>query len=118
MWSIALLVNTSTWDEFQMNWKSLCVVFLELHRGEQHISHQHQDILLNKISKLKSDPDVTSAIKSSCRDEDDNLSSSNDSDPYTLDDNEDEVQYFGSITRLSDSRKRVWKIIYCHIFLI
>ncbi|CAF1488393.1 unnamed protein product, partial [Adineta steineri] len=108
MWSIALLVNTSTWNEFQNNWKSICVVFLQLHSGEQHISHQHQDILFDKISKIKSDPDIGNAVKSSCRTEDDNSSSSSNSDAYTFaEDEDDEQRYSGSNRRLSDLKKRI-----------
>jgi hypothetical protein len=107
MWSIALLVNTCLWDEFQNNWKSICVVFLQLHLGEQYVNNQHQDILFDKISKIKSDPDVKSAIKSSCRDEDDNSSYSSDPDKYAFTENDDEQQHFGSNSRSFYLKKKV-----------
>lgn len=43
LWSIALLVNSLTWTEFKHNWKLICLVFLQLHLGEEHIDQVHQD---------------------------------------------------------------------------
>ena len=63
MWSIALLINTSMWNEFKNNWKLICLVFLQLHFGDDHMKEQYQDALLEKISKIKSDPNVMQGIK-------------------------------------------------------
>lgn len=108
MWSIALLVNTSTWYDFQNNWKLVCIVFLQLHLGEQYTNHQDQDILIDKINKIKSDPNIFDAIKSSGIAEDDDLSDSFDSNAYTFD---DEDQCFEPRKRLSGKQK-VRKLIY------
>ncbi|CAF1441600.1 unnamed protein product [Adineta ricciae] len=64
MWSIAVLINTSTWCEFKSNWELICVVFLEIHCGDDHIHKENQDALLNKIIKIRSDPNIVVAIKS------------------------------------------------------
>ncbi|CAF1463253.1 unnamed protein product, partial [Rotaria sordida] len=65
IWSIALLINSCTWIEFKYNWKIICLVFLEIHRGEKHTKQKYQDILLDKIRKIKSDSNTYSAVKSS-----------------------------------------------------
>lgn len=111
MWSIALLVNTSTWNEFQNNWKLVCIVFLQLHLGEQDINRQYQDILLDKISKIKSDPNIADAIKSSDCVEDANSSDLCDLDTYTFTEDEDDG-HFESQKRLSSFKRKVRKVIY------
>lgn len=65
MWSIALLINTSTWDEFVHNWKLICFVFIQLHLGIEHENNEHRDALIYKISKIKNDSNTVTAIKSS-----------------------------------------------------
>jgi hypothetical protein len=91
MWSIALLINTSMWDDFKHNWQLVCVVFLQLHRGEEYINRKHRDTLLYKIRKIRSDPNTVDAIKSSDNVRDDNGELSN-SDLYDFyDEEEDDV---------------------------
>ena len=65
MWSIALLINTSTWFEFKHNWHLICLVFLKLYAGESNCEKEAQDTLLEKISRIKSDSNIIDAIKSS-----------------------------------------------------
>ncbi|CAF4732383.1 unnamed protein product [Rotaria sp. Silwood1] len=65
MWSIALLINTSSWLEFKHNWKLICLVFLKLHLGEEDYDRETQDALLEKINNIKSDTNTVDAIKSS-----------------------------------------------------
>jgi hypothetical protein len=99
------------WNEFQSNWKLICIVFLQLHLDQQHMNHQHEDMLLHKISNLKSDPNIVGAINSSERVEDDDSSNSHDLDTYTFaeDIDDDRVK---STKRLSSSKKKVRKVIY------
>ncbi|CAF4396900.1 unnamed protein product, partial [Rotaria magnacalcarata] len=42
MWSIALLINTSSWFEFKHNWKLICLVLLKLHFGEDDHDREAQ----------------------------------------------------------------------------
>jgi hypothetical protein len=58
MWSISLLINTSTWNEMMHNWKPICCVFLQLHVNSENTSNQHCDALLKKIAKIRSDSNV------------------------------------------------------------
>lgn len=69
MWSIALLINTSMWNEFMKNWKLICLVFLQLHFGGEHLNEQNQDSLLEKISKIKSDPNTLEGMKAAENDD-------------------------------------------------
>lgn len=64
MWCIALLINSCTWQEFKYVWGLICVVFLRIHLGQEHANHEHQDALLDKIQKVKSDSDTFNAVKS------------------------------------------------------
>ncbi|CAF2137982.1 unnamed protein product [Rotaria magnacalcarata] len=64
MWSIALLINTSSWFEFKHNWKLICLVLLKLHFGEDDHDREAQDALLEKINNIKSDANTVDAIKS------------------------------------------------------
>ncbi|CAF1474305.1 unnamed protein product [Adineta steineri] len=90
MWSIALLVNTSMWSDFRHSWKLICLVFLELHLGEDHVNQEHQDALLHKLTKIKSDTNTIDAIKLSDCVEDDNSEESSSTDVYNFDDVEDD----------------------------
>lgn len=58
MWSISLLINTSTWNEMMHNWKLICCVFLQLHVNNENTSNQYCDALLKKIAKIRSDSNV------------------------------------------------------------
>jgi len=88
MWSIALLINTSTWHEFKNNWKLICLVFLQLHLGEDHLHREHQDSLLDKISKIKSDTNTIDAIELANLVEGDNETELSTIDVYHFDDDE------------------------------
>ncbi|CAF4240825.1 unnamed protein product [Rotaria sp. Silwood2] len=63
MWSIALLINTSTWSEFKEKWKLFCIVFLQLYAANGVTHKDNKDILLQKIRDIKSDPNTVDAIK-------------------------------------------------------
>lgn len=65
MWCIALLINTSTWDEFIHNWKLICLVFIQLHLGIEHQNNEHRNALIYKISKIKNNSNTVIAIRSS-----------------------------------------------------
>lgn len=113
MWSIALLVNTSMWQEFQNNWKLICFVFLQLNSDEQNKIDQYQDILLNKISKIEVDPNIKDAIETSKCDEDHISPISSTEDPYIFTEYEDDEQppHFRLNKRSSDVKKKVHKLI-------
>ena len=70
MWSMALLVNTSTWYEFKHNWKLICLVFLQLYIGKDNIGKEYQDALLKKIIKIKSDINIVDVIRQTVLDQD------------------------------------------------
>jgi hypothetical protein len=111
MWSVALLVNTCTWEEFKCSWKLICNVFLQLHYGDekQPINQEYQDLLLNKIQKIKSDLDTCIAVQRSDSLEDDNNQAVlHDSYNYEFDDddNEEDPDDLKSNNTYSKSRKR------------
>jgi len=62
MWCISLLINTSTWDEFLQNWQLICLVFMELHLGQDNVKREHYDALLDRIRKIRSDATIKKAI--------------------------------------------------------
>lgn len=64
MWSISLLINTSTWDEFLHDWQLICTVFVQLHLGKEHVNKESYDNLLNRITKIQSDPNLKKVIRS------------------------------------------------------
>lgn len=107
MWCVALLVNTSTWVEFKHNWKLICIVFLELHQGSEHVNNEHQDALLDRICKIKSDTNAIHAINASAKienEEEENHVFSQ--DPYDFDDDIDITRNNArSIQRRSNSNK-------------
>ena len=49
MWSIALLINTSTWFEFKRNWKLIYIIFLQLHLGNGHSNRKTMMLYLIKL---------------------------------------------------------------------
>jgi hypothetical protein len=106
MWSIALLINTSTWVDFKRNWQLICLVFLQIHHDENHINEEYQDALLNRIGKIKSDPDIRDAMKSSSHDEDGNKTEAYHSNEYDFDRHEDDTDQVNRKFSRS-SRKKV-----------
>ncbi|CAF3205771.1 unnamed protein product [Rotaria sp. Silwood2] len=90
MWCIALLINTSTWNEFINNWRLICFVFIELHLGQQHVNQEHREALIYKISKIKNDTNTTSVIKSSDTMPDDDANSFYCSNIYDFNESADE----------------------------
>jgi hypothetical protein len=91
MWCIALLINTSVWDEFIHNWKLICFVFLQLHLDGEHINEQYQDALMVKISKIHNDPNTNDAIKASENVQDEDLNNTFNSNIYDYYDSDDEL---------------------------
>ena len=89
-WSMVLLINDSMWDEFKHNWQLICVVFLQIYYGKDHCDREIQDALLNKISKVKSDPNNIDAIKSTETEQDKDASKSSYTDSYEFDDDKGE----------------------------
>ena len=90
MWSMVLLINDSMWDEFKHNWQLICVVFLQIYYGKDHCDREIQDTLLNKISKVKSDPNNIDPIKSTETEQDKDSSKSSYTDSYEFDDDKGE----------------------------
>ena len=90
MWCVALLINSCTWNEFNRNWQLICLVFVQLHVGDQHIKQEHQDLLLDRINKIKSDSDTYTAVKSCDSLEDNNQSTLNDLHGYDFYSDEDD----------------------------
>ncbi|CAF4814290.1 unnamed protein product, partial [Rotaria sp. Silwood2] len=84
IWSIVLLINSCTWIEFKRNWQIICLVFLQIHLGEKHTKQKYQDILLDKIRKIKSDSNTYSAVTSSNYFESDNPTDLYDSNIYNF----------------------------------
>lgn len=88
MWSIALLINTSTWDDFKHNWKLICLVFIQLHADEKHVNREYQDALLEKIRRIRSDPNTVAGIKASEQGANDKSNDVNHQDVYDFDDDD------------------------------
>ncbi|CAF4164381.1 unnamed protein product [Rotaria sp. Silwood2] len=107
MWSIALLINTSTWYEFKQNWKLICLVFIQLHFGESHANIEHKDALLDKIKKIKLDTNTAQAITTSESAAVQHLERGPNFDPYTFNDLEEEEE--NNFDQLDKSFSRVSK---------
>ena len=90
MWCVAVLVNTSTWNEMMHNWKLICYVFLEMHVGSEDVNQEYQDALVDKISKTRADPNIYAAIKFATSDQSE--SEKND-DPFDYDDTDDAPEH-------------------------
>ncbi|CAF3701085.1 unnamed protein product [Adineta steineri] len=101
MWCIALLVNTNEWEEFQTNWLLICQTFCCWHTDTSAHSNSPYDVLLNRISKIKGDPNIRSSIGTTR----DNASMEN--DVFTFDEDQDES--FDTISQLPNlhNSKRV-----------
>lgn len=106
MWSIALLVNASTWAEFKHQWTLISVVFIQLHLGNQCVHAQSQDALLDKISKLRSDPNTVDGMKTSeqAQDDDDDMNFDQ-HDSYDFDDASVQMDHSGRGLPRSRQRK-------------
>lgn len=106
MWSIALLVNASTWAEFKHQWTLISVVFIQLHLGNQYVHAQSQDALLDKISKLRSDPNTVDGMKTSeqAQDDDDDMNFDQ-HDSYDFDDASVQMDHSGRGLPRSRQRK-------------
>ena len=89
MWSMALLINTSTWLEFKRNWKLICIVLLQLHICNGHINRENYDALLSKIKNIKSGKNIFEAVKASESGRNHDRTTLH-SDPYNFDDEESE----------------------------
>jgi hypothetical protein len=69
MWSVALLVNSNDWKDFQANWQLICQTFCSWHMDTPIHSNGHYNILLNKIADIKGDPNIRASINSTRNDE-------------------------------------------------
>jgi hypothetical protein len=83
MWSISLLVNTSTWPEMKENWRLICHVFLNYATNNDMNFKQYHATLLSHIGKITGDPNSSKAISQSKQ----VLSST--TDPFEFDDDND-----------------------------
>jgi len=112
MWCIALLINTSTWNEFIHNWELICFVFLQLHLGGKNVNEEYQDALMDKIRKIHNDPNTNNGIKLSenLQDEDSyNMFSSNIYD-YNESDEEFDEELSEHVPRSKRKKVRKTKI--------
>ncbi|CAF3628835.1 unnamed protein product [Rotaria sordida] len=107
MWSIALLVNSSTWPEIKENWTLICQVFLSYSTNNDINFKQHHATLLVRISKITSDPNSSRAISQSK----DILSNRNDSfefdDTSEIDDYDDNQMHTNEKTKTNNKKKRL-----------
>jgi hypothetical protein len=62
MWSIALLINTNNWTEFQTNWLLICRTFFSWYKDTLSCSNGYYDTLLDRISRIKGDPNLCTSI--------------------------------------------------------
>lgn len=116
MWSIALLINTSTWDDFKHNWKIICVVFIQLHVDEKHVNREYQDALLEKIRRIRSDPNTVAGIKASEQGANDNFSDVNHHDVYDF--NDDDGHHIAKSDRYFRRPKQTKVDREKHVFLL
>ncbi|CAF4583183.1 unnamed protein product [Rotaria socialis] len=107
MWSIALLINTSTWNEFVHNWQLICFVFIQLHLGEENVNKDHQNALIYKISKIENDPNISSAIKLSETVEDENEDNLLSSNVYNYYDDDEEIHSESVKHRSKSTQKKI-----------
>lgn len=63
MWSIALLVNTSTWTEIKDNWRLICLVFWNYGTTGNEDVERHSTVLLTRIKQISSDQNTVAVIK-------------------------------------------------------
>ena len=111
MWCIALVVNASTWADFKHQWTLICAVFIQLHRGDDRVNAQTQDALLDKISKLRSDPNTVDGMRRSEQAEDDDEKNLYHHDSYDF--NDEDIQIGHSRPSLPQSRQR--KVRRCSV---
>lgn len=64
VWSMALLINTSTWKEMLSNWRLICLVFWNYDNDEDGTSKNYSNLLL-KVQSISSDPNSNQAIGAS-----------------------------------------------------
>ena len=94
MWSIALLINTSSWDDMMHNWKLICCVFLQLHTGIEDSKNEYHDALLSRISKIRADPNISSVIQSSGSD---SSHPATHSDTFDYNDTDEDINHDGEV---------------------
>ena len=117
MWSIALLVNSNDWKDLQTAWTLICRTFFSWYKDTLSHPNRHYDALLERITKIKGDPNLHVSIDST---RDDHPTAS---DVYTFD-NEDDMSYNEkqqlSYTRIEGRRRqaipRVTTAIFFHLF--
>ncbi|CAF3514356.1 unnamed protein product [Rotaria sp. Silwood1] len=108
MWCIALLIHASTWNEFLHNWKLICKVFIELHLGQDFINKEHQEALIDKISKIKNDTNTRNIIKSTDEVSEKNTENLYFSSIYDFDETDDEAEVqLGSNVSKSNRKKKM-----------
>ena len=67
MWSMPLLINTSTWKEMLANWKLICLVFWNYGvNDDDHVeAKRNHSNLLSRIQSITNDPNSKQAIQES-----------------------------------------------------
>ena len=103
MWSVALLVNSNDWKYLQTTWTLICRTFLSWYNDTLSHPNRHYDALLEKITKIKGDPNSHVSIDST-RDDHPTVD-----DVYMFDDEDDvlcEERHQLSDTRIEGRRRR------------
>jgi hypothetical protein len=119
MWSIALLINTSSWDEMIHNWKLICHVFLQLHIGNDDVNNEHHDALLNKIIKIKSNPNIHTIIQSTEPKISESKTNTNTFDYYDSDeDTEHNEPVSASLSQNTSTKKKNERVSYFKISVL
>ncbi|CAF0912387.1 unnamed protein product [Adineta ricciae] len=65
MWSIALLVNSNTYEQLKNNWRLICRVFLNYTTNTTPYFAKHYTMLLSRISEITNEPNASKAITQS-----------------------------------------------------
>ena len=65
MWSMALLVNSNTYEQLKDNWRLICRVFINYSTNTTPYFAKHYTVLLSRISEITNDPNASKAITQS-----------------------------------------------------
>ncbi|CAF4803751.1 unnamed protein product [Rotaria sp. Silwood1] len=107
MWCIALLINTSTWKEMMHNWKLICFALLQMHIGGETLNVEYQDALLDKITKIRADPNVCAIMQSTEPEPSNTTANYNQFDYDDIDDDQEQNEQFSTyISQTTPSRKK------------
>jgi len=63
MWSMALLVNTNTWEDMKDNWRLICLVFWNYNTTDNAAIERYYASLLSQIEKISNDQSLSETVK-------------------------------------------------------